>query len=51
MHMPPRWVVAVSLAVAGTLLGDSLRYAVLPTVWPQLGLEVGLLWQSSSGAS
>lgn len=43
MHLPPRWVVAVSLAVAAAILGDSLLYAVLPIVWPQLGLEVGMV--------
>ncbi|MBI3967138.1 MAG: MFS transporter [Chloroflexi bacterium] len=43
MRLPPRWVVAVSFAVAAAILGDSLLYAVLPTVWPQLGLEVGLV--------
>ncbi len=46
MRLPPRWVIAVSLAAAGTLLGDSLLYAVLPVRWPDLGLElwmVGLL--------
>ena len=43
MHLPPRWVVAVSLAVAAAILGDSLLYAVLPTGYEQLGLEVGMV--------
>jgi MFS family permease len=43
MRIPPRWVVAVSLAVAGTLPGDSLLYAVLPIVWSELGLELWMV--------
>jgi len=43
MRIPPRWVVAVSLAVAGTLPGDSLLYAVLPIVWADLGLELWMV--------
>ena len=39
-HIPPRWVIAVSAAVAAAIVGDSLLYAVLPIVWPQLGLDV-----------
>jgi len=39
-RLPPRWVVAVSLAVAASILGDSLLYAVLPVVWDDLGLAV-----------
>jgi len=42
-RLPPRWVVAVSLAVAASILGDSLLYAVLPVVWDDLGLAVGLV--------
>jgi MFS family permease len=42
-HLPPRWVVSVSLAVAAAILGDSLLYAVLPIVWPELGLDVQLV--------
>jgi MFS family permease len=43
MRLPPRWVVVVSLAVAGTLPGDSLLYAVLPIVWSELGLELWMV--------
>ena len=43
IHLPPRWVVAVSVAVAAAILGDSLLYAVLPTQWPHLGLDVGMV--------
>jgi MFS family permease len=43
MRIPPRWVVVVSLAVAGTLPGDSLLYAVLPIVWSELGLELWMV--------
>jgi MFS family permease len=46
MRLPPRWVVAVSLAVAASILGDSLLYAVLPTIHDSLGLQafmVGIL--------
>ncbi len=43
MRMPPRWVVVVSLAVAATLPGDSLLYAVLPIVWAELGLELWMV--------
>jgi MFS family permease len=43
MRMPPRWAVAVSLAAAGTLPGDSLIYAVLPIVWSELGLELWMV--------
>lgn len=43
MRLPPRWVIAVSLAVAGTLPGDSLLYAVLPIVWADLGLELWMV--------
>jgi MFS family permease len=43
VRIPPRWVVAVSLAVAGTLPGDSLLYAVLPIVWSELGLELWMV--------
>lgn len=39
LHLPPRWVVAVSAAVAAAILGDSLLYAVLPIVWIDLGLQ------------
>lgn len=39
MRLPPRWVVAVSFAVAAAILGDSLLYAVLPTHWAAAGLE------------
>lgn len=42
-RLPPRWVVAVSLAVAASILGDSLLYAVLPIVWGDLGLAVGMV--------
>jgi MFS family permease len=41
--MPPRPLLAVSVAVAATLLGDSFLYAVLPTAWPQLGLELWMV--------
>ena len=43
MRLPPRPVVAVSLAVAATLPGDALLYAVLPVVWQQLGLELWMV--------
>ncbi len=46
MRLPPRWVVAVSIAVAASILGDSLLYAVLPTMYQDLGLQafmVGIL--------
>lgn len=43
MRMPPRWVVVVSLAVAATLPGDSLLYAVLPIVWSELSLELWMV--------
>ena len=46
MRLPPRWVVAVSCAVAASILGDSLLYAVLPTIHDDLGLQaymVGIL--------
>ena len=43
VHTPPRWVVAVSMAVAAAILGDSLLYAVLPVVWPELGLEAPMV--------
>ncbi|CAN5626492.1 MFS transporter [soil metagenome] len=46
MRLPPRWVVAVSCAVAASILGDSLLYAVLPTIYEDLGLQafmVGIL--------
>ena len=43
MHLPPRELVLISLTVAATLLGDSLLYAVLPVVWPQLGLELWMV--------
>jgi MFS family permease len=46
MQLPPRWVVAVSIAVAASILGDSLLYAVLPTIHEDLGLQafmVGIL--------
>ena len=46
MRPPPRWVVAVSIAVAASILGDSLLYAVLPTIHEDLGLQafmVGIL--------
>jgi len=43
MSLPPRWVVAVSVAVAAAILGDSFMYAVLPAIWPSLGLEVGMV--------
>jgi len=43
MKIPPRWVVVVSLAVAATLPGDSLLYAVLPIVWSQLDLELWMV--------
>lgn len=43
MRWPPRRVVVVSLAVAATLPGDALLYAVLPVVWQQLGLELWMV--------
>ncbi|SVD54900.1 uncharacterized protein METZ01_LOCUS407754, partial [marine metagenome] len=43
MRLPPRELIVISLAVAATLLGDSLLYAVLPTVWPRLGLELWMV--------
>lgn len=46
MRLPPRWVVTVSIAVAASIPGDSLLYAVLPTVYDDLGLQafmVGIL--------
>ncbi len=36
-------MVAVSLAVAATLPGDALLYAVLPVVWAELGLELWMV--------
>lgn len=46
MRVPPRWVIVVSLAVAASILGDSLLYAVLPTIYTELGISaaaVGLI--------
>jgi len=43
MPTPPRRVVAVSLAVAATLPGDALLYAVLPVVYADLGLELWMV--------
>ena len=43
MCLPPRWVIAVSSAVAAAILGDSLLYAVLPIVWPGLGLQAEMV--------
>ena len=43
MRLPPRWVIAVSSAVAAAILGDSLLYAVLPIVWPGLGLQAEMV--------
>jgi MFS family permease len=43
MRLPPRELIVISLAVAATLLGDSLLYAVLPTVWSELGLELWMV--------
>jgi len=43
MRWPPRRVVLVSLAVASSLPGDSLLYAVLPALWPELGLELWMV--------
>jgi MFS family permease len=43
MRTPPRSVVTVSLAVAATLPGDALLYAVLPVVWADLGLELWMV--------
>ena len=43
MRLPPRWVVAVSFAVAAAILGDSLLYAVLPTMYSSLGLKIGMV--------
>ncbi|MBW2282255.1 MAG: MFS transporter [Deltaproteobacteria bacterium] len=43
MTLPPRSVIAVSLAVAATLLGDTLLYAVLPAIWESLGLELWMV--------
>ena len=43
MTLPPRRLLAVSAASATAILGDSLLYAVLPVVWPQLGLELALV--------
>jgi len=40
---PPRRVVAVSLAVAATLPGDALLYAVLPVMYADLGLELWMV--------
>jgi len=43
MRLPPRELIIISMAVAATLLGDSLLYAVLPTVWSGLGLELWMV--------
>ncbi|MFW6075475.1 MAG: MFS transporter [Chloroflexota bacterium] len=43
MRLPPRWVVAVSCAVAAAILGDSLLYAVLPAIYPELGLQAAMV--------
>ncbi len=43
MRLPPRWVVSVSFAVAAAILGDSLMYAVLPTMYGSLGLKIGMV--------
>src|SRR5262245_19523603 len=43
LHLPPRWVIAVSIAVAAAIVGDSLLYAVLPIVWPERGLDLQLV--------
>lgn len=42
-RLPPRWVVSVSLAVAAAILGDSLLYAVLPVLYPELGLQAAMV--------
>ncbi|MGH7819300.1 MAG: hypothetical protein ACREQ9_05975 [Candidatus Binatia bacterium] len=41
--LPPRWVIAVSLGAAASLLGDGLLYAVLPVVWREVGLELWMV--------
>jgi MFS family permease len=43
LRLPPRAVVTSSLAVAGTLPGDALLYAVLPILWADLGLELWMV--------
>ncbi len=43
MQLPPRRVAIVSLAVAATLPGDALLYAVLPVLYAELGLELWMV--------
>ena len=43
MSLPSRWVVAVSVAMAAAILGDSLMYAVLPVRWRDFGLEIAMV--------
>ena len=43
MRLPPRELMVISLAVALTLLGDSLLYAVLPAIWHKVGLELWMV--------
>jgi MFS family permease len=43
MRTPPRELIVISFAVALTLLGDSLLYAVLPAIWHKIGLELWMV--------
>ena len=43
MRIPPRELIVISFAVALTLLGDSLLYAVLPAIWHKIGLELWMV--------
>jgi MFS family permease len=43
MQYPPRELIVITLAVSLTLLGDSLLYAVLPTIWHKIGLELWMV--------
>lgn len=43
MRLPPRELIIIALAVALTLLGDSLLYAVLPAIYQKIGLELWMV--------
>ena len=43
MQYPPRELIVITLAVSLTLMGDSLLYAVLPTIWHKIGLELWMV--------
>lgn len=43
MGWPPRELIIITLATASTLPGDAFLYTILPTVWPELGLELWMV--------